>query len=66
MVSSHELPVKRQLNFVTPTMSKKQKKTETAKAPSPTCDGCLWDVPGQQSHMGVGGCLHTVVVSDSD
>lgn len=22
-----------------------------------TCEGCLYDAPGQRHHMGVGGCL---------
>lgn len=31
-----------------------------------TCDGCMYDLPGQLSHMGVGGCLWSEDFDDRD
>lgn len=30
-----------------------------------TCDGCIYDAPGQMKHMGPGGCLERMEESDS-
>ena len=29
-----------------------------------TCEGCLYDAPGQRHHMGVGGCLEVSYYHD--
>lgn len=31
-----------------------------------TCEGCLYDAPGQRHHMGVGGCLEVSYFPDAD